>query len=120
MKIKLPYLHLGSCVLGFYQKVTALKDKGKKVLLSLGGWQDSVHPKYGEMVTSDSLRKQFVKNAVKFIKENEFSGIDLDWEFPSCPQVGLLNVVYNYKPDCLLLIKERFDFFYSVCLFITM
>lgn len=34
------------------------------------------------MVTSDSSRAQFVKQAANFLTEHDFDGLDLDWEYP--------------------------------------
>ena len=71
-----------------YKKVTDLKKKGKKVLIALGGWNDSRGDKYSKLVNNPSLRRAFVKNAIEFLKEHNFDGLDLDWEYPKCWQVS--------------------------------
>ena len=45
--------------LEFYQQVTALKSKKKKVLLALGGWNDSAGPKYSKLVNNPTARKRY-------------------------------------------------------------
>ena len=58
-----------------------------KVLLALGGWNDSEGDKYSKLVNDPDKRKKFVESAVAFLKENNFDGLDLDWEYPTCWQV---------------------------------
>jgi len=71
----------------FYKKVTSLKSKNKKVLLALGGWNDSAGSKYSKLVNNQASRKAFIKHAVEFLINNNFDGLDLDWEYPKCWQV---------------------------------
>ena len=74
-------------LIDFYKKVTALKSKKKKVLLAIGGWNDSEGDKYSRLVNSKASRKTFVSQVVSFLVENNFDGLDLDWEYPKCWQV---------------------------------
>lgn len=69
----------------------ALKEKGVKVLLGLGGWDDSASDKYSRMVNSPSARRKFVVQALDFVEQYEFDGLDLDWEYPKCWQVSKQN-----------------------------
>ena len=69
--------------------MTALKSKNKKVLLALGGWNDSAGKKYSTLVNNPTARKKFVQHAVAFLKKHNFDGLDLDWEYPKCWQAGL-------------------------------
>ncbi|TRY79747.1 hypothetical protein TCAL_01968 [Tigriopus californicus] len=71
----------------FYQKVTALKSKTRKVLLALGGWNDSAGDKYSRLVNNPAARAAFTKHVVEFLEEHNFDGLDLDWEYPKCWQV---------------------------------
>ena len=70
-----------------YKKVTDLKKKGKKVLLALGGWNDSQGDKYSRLVGNAGYRKIFIDDAIRFLLEHNFDGLDLDWEYPKCWQV---------------------------------
>ena len=70
-----------------YKKVTDLKKKGKKVLIALGGWNDSLGRKYSDLVSSPAYRKIFIDDAVQFLMDHNFDGLDLDWEYPKCWQV---------------------------------
>lgn len=67
--------------------MTALKAKGVKVLIAIGGWNDSAGDKYSRLVNSPSSRRRFIAHVVDFIEENNFDGLDLDWEYPKCWQV---------------------------------
>nr|QCI31492.1 chitinase [Grandidierella japonica] len=71
----------------FYEKVTALKARGVKVLIAIGGWNDSAGSKYSDLVNDPNKRKEFNKHALEFVENNNFDGLDLDWEYPKCWQV---------------------------------
>nr|CAD7413840.1 unnamed protein product [Timema poppensis] len=70
----------------FYEKVTALKLKGLKVLLAIGGWNDSAGDKYSRLVNSPGARARFIAHVLDFIQQHNFDGLDLDWEYPKCWQ----------------------------------
>ncbi len=71
----------------FYKRVTALKSPDRKVLLAIGGWNDSEGDKYSRLVSSPATRKKFIDHVVDFLKQHNFDGLDLDWEYPKCWQV---------------------------------
>lgn len=62
-----------------------------KVLISLGGWEDSsanetAESKYSRLARSSKTIERFADDTIKFLKEYRFDGIDIDWEYPGCPQ----------------------------------
>ncbi|XP_068203061.1 oviduct-specific glycoprotein-like isoform X2 [Palaemon carinicauda] len=67
-----------------YEKFVKLKEKNPKmkVLLGVGGWNDSRSNKYSIMVADASKRRRFAKEVVKLLLEYGFDGLDLDWEYP--------------------------------------
>lgn len=71
----------------FYEKVTALRAKGVKVLIAIGGWNDSAGDKYSKLANNPAARTRFIAHVVDFIRDNNFDGLDLDWEYPKCWQV---------------------------------
>ncbi len=75
-----------------YAKVVALKKNGIKVLIALGGWNDSLGNKYSRMVNDPASRKRFIDNAILFIEKYGFDGLDLDWEYPKCWQVKTIKL----------------------------
>ncbi|KAG7164861.1 chitinase 10-like 4 [Homarus americanus] len=72
----------------FYEKVTALKAKGIKVTVAIGGWNDSAGDKYSRLVNNPAARRTFNDHVIEFIKKHNFDGLDLDWEYPVCWQVN--------------------------------
>lgn len=80
--------------LGFYERVVALKRRGVKVSIGLGGWNDSAGDKYSRLVNNRSSRKKFINNVLDFMYKYGFEGLDVDWEYPKCWQV--INIFYYY------------------------
>ncbi|KAI1301456.1 Chitotriosidase-1 [Halotydeus destructor] len=72
----------------FMKRVVGLKEKNGrlKVLLAIGGWNDSEGDKYSRLVASPASRRKFIVHALHFVAKYGFDGIDLDWEYPSCWQ----------------------------------
>lgn len=71
----------------FYEKVTALRRRGIKVTLAIGGWNDSAGDKYSRLVNDPAARRKFIDHVIPFIEKYGFDGLDLDWEYPRCWQV---------------------------------
>lgn len=71
----------------FYERAVEFKRKGIKVTVAIGGWNDSAGDKYGRLVRTEASRKKFIKHVIEFIEKYGFEGLDLDWEYPGCPQV---------------------------------
>lgn len=74
--------------LDFYKKVVEYKSKGIKVLIAIGGWNDSLGDKYSRLVNNPEAISRFVTNVIEFIEKWGFDGLDLDWEYPKCWQVS--------------------------------
>ncbi|XP_043212385.1 acidic mammalian chitinase-like, partial [Amphibalanus amphitrite] len=68
-----------------YERFLSLRKRNPslKLLLALGGWTDSLHPKYSIMLASPALRASFTAGAVQFLQQHGFDGLDLDYEYPS-------------------------------------
>lgn len=69
---------------GGYAKFTGLKTYNKKlkVLLAIGGWNEA-SGRFSPLVANSEKRKAFTKNIIKFLRQNHFDGLDLDWEYPA-------------------------------------
>ena len=90
----------------FFKKVAALKKKGVKVAIAIGGWNDSEGDKYSKMVSSPSSRANFVRTVVQFIERWDFGGLDLDWEYPKCWQVDCSAGPAEDKENFAALVSE--------------
>ncbi|CAG9819069.1 unnamed protein product [Phaedon cochleariae] len=95
----------------FYEKVTALRAKGIKVLIAIGGWNDSAGDKYSKLVNNPSARRRFIAHVVDFIEENNFDGLDLDWEYPTCWQVDCTKGPTSDKPAFAEFVRELHEAF---------
>jgi len=51
------------------------------MMLSIGGW--SLSSKFTFAAKNQEARQNFAKNAVAFMKQYHFDGIDIDWEYPT-------------------------------------
>ena len=71
----------------FYSKVTALRRKGIRVSIALGGWNESGGGKFSRLVNDPEARKNFIESAVEFIDTYGFDGLHFDWQYPKCWQV---------------------------------
>ena len=67
-----------------YSRVLSLKDTDPqlKVLLAVGGY--TAGSADFEAISASSVHRQlFADNAVSFLRQHGFDGLDVDWEFPS-------------------------------------
>ncbi|KAI7815601.1 mucin-like protein [Rhyzopertha dominica] len=94
---------------GGYAKFTGLKtyNKNLKTLLAIGGWNEG-SSRFSPMVASSERRKELVKNVVKFLRQNHFDGLDLDWEYPSFRDGGKPRDKDNYA-HLVQELREEFD-----------
>ncbi|XP_049943197.1 chitotriosidase-1-like [Schistocerca serialis cubense] len=66
---------------GNYKKFTALADQGVVPLLGVGGWNEG-SVKYSTMASTATSRSAFATNAVSFLQQYGFKGLQLDWQYP--------------------------------------
>ncbi|MCO8243701.1 glycosyl hydrolase family 18 protein [Haladaptatus sp. AB643] len=55
-------------------------DPNTKFLFSIGGWSDSTH--FSDAANTQANRERFASTAIDIMQENDFDGIDIDWEYP--------------------------------------
>lgn len=69
---------------GGYARITELKKTHPhlKVSLAIGGWNEGSR-NYSSLVADRERRERFVKSATDFVRQHNFDGLDLDWEYPT-------------------------------------
>ncbi|XP_059618815.1 mucin-2-like [Phlebotomus argentipes] len=94
---------------GGYAKFTGLKtyNKNLKCILAIGGWNEA-SSRFSPMVASAERRQQFVRNTIKFLRQNHFDGLDLDWEYPAFRDGGKPRDRENYA-QFVQELREEFD-----------
>jgi chitinase len=68
---------------GLYEKINNLKKVNPelKTLLAIGGWSFGTQ-KFKEMSATRYSRQIFVFSAIPYLRERDFDGLDIDWEYP--------------------------------------
>ena len=66
-----------------FKKATDLKISNPhlKVMIAIGGWNEGSE-KYSQMARDDEKRSKFVNSTLEFLRQHQFDGLDLDWEYP--------------------------------------
>ncbi|XP_011867182.1 PREDICTED: mucin-4-like [Vollenhovia emeryi] len=76
-------------------------------MLAIGGWNEG-SSRFSPMVADSQRRREFVKNTVKFLRQNHFDGLDLDWEYPAFRDGGKPRDKDNYA-NLVQELREEFD-----------
>ncbi|WP_391570965.1 glycosyl hydrolase family 18 protein [Cohnella sp.] len=81
------------------------KDNPKlKTLISVGGWNWS--GSFSDVALTAAARTKFAESAVRFIRDNGFDGVDLDWEYPVAGGLSSNRTRPEDKRNFTLLLKE--------------
>lgn len=64
-------------------------------MLAIGGWNEG-SSRFSPMLADPARRKELVKNSIKFLRQNHFDGLDLDWEYPAFRDGGKPHDKNNY------------------------
>lgn len=68
---------------GLYDRINGLKKTNPelKTLLAIGGWSFGTQ-KFKEMAATRYSRQIFIFSAIPYLRERNFDGLDIDWEYP--------------------------------------
>jgi len=82
---------------GGYGRFAALKtyNRDLKTMLAIGGWNEGSR-KFSRLVADPERRYVFVRSALRFLRQYNFDGLDLDWEYPTQRQGGRPQDKKNY------------------------
>ena len=89
---------------GGYGQFAALKtyNRDLKTLLAIGGWNEGSR-RFSPLVADPARRKTFIRSAVRVLRQYNFDGLDLDWEYPAARDGG--------KPED----RKNYAIFVKVC-----
>jgi GH18 family chitinase len=79
-----------------------LRSKGLKVNLAIGGWGADG---FSDAVLTEESRETFANSIIDAVKKYNFSGVDLDWEFPGQNAGGLIKARSSDKVNFTKFIK---------------
>jgi len=95
---------------GGYGRFAALKtyNRDLKTMLAIGGWNEG-STRFSPLVADPERRRTFVISALRFLRQYNFDGLDLDWEYPTQRQGGRQEDRENYA----ILVSELREAFES-------
>ena len=72
---------------------------GVKVLVSLGGW--GWDKQFASIVSKPEAEDRYVKSVMAIVDENDYDGIDLDWEYPDTEKevVGFERLTRRFRKE---------------------
>ncbi|CAF3191271.1 unnamed protein product [Rotaria socialis] len=94
-----------------YLRMNSLKKRKSslKILVAVGGWTAGSEA-FNNILTNSSTRTLFIRHTKQFLRQWNFDGIDLDWEFPGDIERGAMN---NSREQFNILIKEIHESFHN-------
>ncbi|XP_068242084.1 acidic mammalian chitinase-like [Palaemon carinicauda] len=102
----------GKCGFDRFTNLTRRNPK-LKTTLGIGGWNEG-STKYSNMAASAASRKIFVDSVLVLLKEHNFHGLDMDWEYPT-QRGGSPEDYVNY----ISLMKELYEALHAEGMILT-
>jgi len=65
-----------------------------QILLAIGGWAFGSTP-FKELTSNTFRMNQFVYEAIDFLREYKFDGLDVDWEYPRYSLLHIYIYIYD-------------------------
>ncbi|MCL6443269.1 MAG: glycoside hydrolase family 18 protein [Alicyclobacillus sp.] len=94
-----------NAIKGNFGELMLLKQKypNLKTIISVGGWGNSAA--FSTVAATQASRDTFADSVVQFLKEYDFDGIDIDWEYPVAGGYVASEHNPNDKEDFTLLLQ---------------
>ena len=67
--------------LKYIEKITALRKRGMRVVLVIGGYGTACK-EFSDTALTQEGRKRFAESILQVLQEYHFDGVDIDWEYP--------------------------------------
>ncbi|KAL2747341.1 putative chitinase 10 [Vespula maculifrons] len=69
--------------IGLYERIVNLKkaNPSLKILLAVGGWSFGTQ-KFKDVSSTRYARQTFIYSAIPYLRDRNFDGLDIDWEYP--------------------------------------
>ncbi len=80
---------------------------GVKVMVSIGGW--TLSDNFPKIAADPKKRAHFAAECVKLLKEYQFDGIDIDWEYPGYDEHSGTKEDKNTYPLFMKAIRDSID-----------
>lgn len=102
-----PWIDIDVNGTGYYKMMTQLRQNFPelKVSLAIGGWNEG-SKNYSLLAANSTNRQVFAHSVVDYLSQYNFTGFDLDWEFPSDRGGDLAD-----KKNFVALVKDLKDVF---------
>lgn len=84
--------------------VLSYRDYGVRVVLALGGWGSG---DFSNAVRTAEARTKFADSIIDLMKEYNFDGVDIDWEYPGTSTAGIPSH-YSDTANLTLFCKELY------------
>ncbi|EEU37423.1 uncharacterized protein NECHADRAFT_51570 [Fusarium vanettenii 77-13-4] len=98
-----------------YSRVSALKQKQDdlEVWIAIGGWAMNDPGRYrtvfSDMAKSEKAQDAFFDSLISFLKQHNFDGVDLDWEYPVAQDRGGIEEDFENYVNLLKRLRQRLN-----------
>lgn len=77
-----------------------------QILLAIGGWAFGSTP-FKELTSNVYRMNQFVYEAIEFLREYKFNGLDVDWEYPrgADDRAAYVNLLKVFLPSTCITLR---------------